>query len=66
MRLLFALLAVLTLAGVIGFWLLIAAARGGGKAAELRDSLLDSLAGYELWLAFTVALVGDTREPLPI
>ncbi len=57
MRLFFSMLAVAANASVIGFIVLsLAAARSDG-AARLRSSILDSLAGYELWLAAGVATV---------
>jgi disulfide bond formation protein DsbB len=57
MRLFFSLLAFGATIVVIGSALLWIAARVGTGAAGMRDALLDSVAGYELWLGFGVAAV---------
>ncbi len=57
MRLFFSLLAVAATFVVFGSVLIALAARFSTGAAELRDTLLNSIAGYELWLAWGVASV---------
>jgi disulfide bond formation protein DsbB len=57
MRLFFALMAVGATVVVISAFLLWIAARFNAGAAEMRDAMLDSVAGYELWLAFGVAAI---------
>jgi len=56
MRLFFSLLAVAANVVVIGAVVLFVAARSNESAARLRDSILDSVRGYELWMAMGVAL----------
>ena len=55
MRLFFSLMAFGATVVVISAFFLWIAARLSSGAAELRDAILDSVAGYELWLAFGVA-----------
>jgi disulfide bond formation protein DsbB len=57
MRLFFSLMAFGATVVVIGAFLLWIAARLSSRAADMRDALLDSVAGYELWLAFGVAVI---------
>jgi disulfide bond formation protein DsbB len=57
MRLFFSLMAVGATVVVISAFLLWIAARFSTGAAEMRDAMLDSVAGYELWLAFGVAAI---------
>ena len=57
MRLFFSLLAFAGTVVIIGSILLLIAARLNSSAAEMRDAILDSVAGYELWMAFGVAAV---------
>ena len=57
MRLFFSLMAFGATVVVISAFLLWIAARLSTKAADMRDALLDSVAGYELWLAFGVAAI---------
>jgi len=56
MRLFFSLLAMACLIAVVGTAVLWIAARSSTGAAALRESLLDSVAGYELWMAAALAL----------
>ena len=57
MRLFFSLMAVGATVAVISAFLLWIAARLSTSAAEMRDAMLDSVAGYELWLACGVAAI---------
>jgi disulfide bond formation protein DsbB len=57
MRLFFSLLAVGATVVVLSSILLWIAARFSDGAAEMRDAILDSVAGYELWMGFGVATV---------
>ncbi len=57
MRLFFSLLAVAATVVVLSSILLWIAARFSEGAAEMRDAILDSVAGYELWMGFGVATV---------
>ena len=57
MRLFFSLLAFGATVAIISSILLWLAARVNAGAAEMRDAILESVAGYELWLAFGVAAV---------
>jgi disulfide bond formation protein DsbB len=57
MRLFFSLLAFGATVVIISAFLLWIAARLNDSAAEMRDAILDSVAGYELWMAFGVAAV---------
>lgn len=56
MRLFFSLLAIVANLAVVGFVGLSLAARTSQGAARLRESILDSLSGYELWMGAAVAL----------
>ncbi|MEN8112879.1 MAG: disulfide oxidoreductase [Actinomycetota bacterium] len=56
-RLFFALLAVAANVATIGIVAIGIAGRSGPRGAELRDRVFSSLAGLELWLAFSVATV---------
>ena len=57
MRLFFSLLAVGATVVVLSSVLLWIAARFSDGAAEMRNAILDSVAGYELWMGFGVATV---------
>jgi disulfide bond formation protein DsbB len=57
MRLFFSLMAFGATVVVLSSILLWIAARLSSSAAEMRDAILDSVAGYELWLAFGVAAI---------
>ncbi len=57
MRLFFSLMAFGATVVVISAFLLWIAARLSPRAAVMRDAMLDSVAGYELWLAFGVAAI---------
>ena len=57
MRVFFSLLALAANVAVAGAVVLFVAARSNEAAARLRDSLLDSIRGYELWMGAAVALV---------
>lgn len=56
MRIFFSLLALFANAAVIGFIALWLIARTSKSAARQRDSILDSLSGYELWMGAGIAL----------
>ena len=55
MRLFFSLLAFAATVVILSAILLWIAARLSAAAAEMRDAILDSVAGYELWMAFGTA-----------
>ncbi len=57
MRLFFSLLAVAANIAVLVVVALFIAARFSEAATRQRDTLLDSIRGYELWMAFSIALV---------
>ena len=56
MRLFFALLSMACVVAVIGILGVAVVARFNSGAAGIRDSLFESLRGYELWMAFALAL----------
>ncbi len=56
MRLFFALLSMACLVAVVGIVAVSVGARYSAGIAEIRDTVFESLRGYELWMAFALAL----------
>ena len=56
MRLFFALLSMACVVAVVGIAAIAVGARYSAGVAQIRDSVFESLRGYELWMAFALAL----------